>query len=222
MTLKETRYEGIYRIDGKIATKNLIKGFRSHGEKILSEGGEEYRAFSPNRSKLAAAIKKEIKEIPIKKGIKILYLGAAQGYTPSYVSDLVGKRGIIYSVEFSERAMRDLLNVCEKRKNIIPILEDARKPKQYLWIDRVEVLYGDIAQPDATEVAMRNADHFLKEGGSLLLAVKSRSIDVTKAPEKIYREELKKLKENGFEIIDWKKLDPLEKDHAFIVAKKCK
>ena len=52
-----------------------------------------------------------------------------------------------------------------------------------------------------------------------MIAIKSRSIDVTKSPMKVYQEEMKRLKKGGFEIIDWKKLDPLEKAHAFILAK---
>ncbi|GAG68275.1 unnamed protein product, partial [marine sediment metagenome] len=39
------------------------------------------------------------------------------------------------------------------------------------------------------------------------------------SPSKIYQEEIKKLKNAGFEILDWKTLDPLEKAHAFVVAR---
>ena len=55
-----------------------------------------------------------------------------------------------------------------------------------------------------------------------MIAIKSRSIDVTKSPNKIYKEEIQKLSKAGFEIIDWKTLDPLERAHAFIVAKSIK
>jgi fibrillarin-like pre-rRNA processing protein len=51
-----------------------------------------------------------------------------------------------------------------------------------------------------------------------MVAVKSRSIDVTKSPKEVYKEALKKL-EKDFEIIDWKTLDPYERAHCFIIVK---
>jgi fibrillarin-like pre-rRNA processing protein len=58
----------------------------------------------------------------------------------------------------------------------------------------------------------------LKKEGYGMIAVKSRSIDVTKSPKEVYKEAIKKL-EKDFEIIDWKTLDPFEEAHCFIVAK---
>jgi fibrillarin-like pre-rRNA processing protein len=58
----------------------------------------------------------------------------------------------------------------------------------------------------------------LKKDGYGMIAVKSRSIDITKSPTTIYKEALKKL-EDDFEIIDWKTLDPYERAHAFVVVK---
>ena len=51
------------------------------------------------------------------------------------------------------------------------------------------------------------------------MAIKSRSIDVIKSPREVYKNEIKKLKKAGFKITDWKTLDPLERAHAFILAK---
>lgn len=220
MNLEKTKYRGVYKVDGKLATRNIKPGYRSHGEKLKKKDKEEYRLWDPNRSKLAAAIKNDIDKMPIRRDDEVLYLGAAQGYTPSYISDLVGENGSVYCIEFSERAVRDLLKVCKNRKNLIPELEDARKPQEYLWVGNVDVLYVDIAQPDATEVAIRNADRFLKKGGFVLFAIKSRSVDVTRNPKEIIKEEIEKLKEENFKIIDWKRLDPFEKDHGFVVARK--
>ncbi|PIY91829.1 fibrillarin, partial [Candidatus Micrarchaeota archaeon CG_4_10_14_0_8_um_filter_60_7] len=75
--------------------------------------------------KLAAAIAKGL-VAGIAEGDSVLYLGAANGATPSFVSDLVGAKGMVYCVEFSPRAMRDLIRVCEQRENMVPILADAR------------------------------------------------------------------------------------------------
>ena len=152
--------------------------------------------------------------------MKILYLGSATGTTPSHLSDIVGEEGIIFSVEFSERMMREFLKLCGKRRNLIPILADARKPKDYAdVIEKVDLVYCDVAQPDATEIAIRNCREFLKPQGHLMIAIKSRSIDISKKPNQIYMEEIKKIKRAGFIILRWLKLGPLEKDHAFIMAR---
>jgi fibrillarin-like pre-rRNA processing protein len=60
---------------------------------------------------------------------------------------------------------------------------------------------------------------YLKSGGFGLLAVKSRSVDITKRPKEVYsqvREELEK----KVTIVDYRVLDPFEKDHAMFVVKK--
>lgn len=209
----------VFLIDNKLAVENQIPGFKPFDDELLKIDKKEFRVWNPNRSKAAAAIVKGIKEFPIKEGSRILYLGAAHGYTPSFLSSIVGENGIIYAIEFSERCFNDLLPLCSKYKNISPILADARKPELYYWIEKVDVVYCDISQPDETEIAIRNCKNFLKLDGYLMLAVKSRSIDVTRSPKKVYESEIKKLKDAGFKIIDWKTLDPLEIAHAFIVAK---
>ena len=208
----------VVKKDGKLLVENPVAGYRPFDDEII-KGRKEYRVWNPRRSKAAAAIVKGIKEFPIEEGNKVLYLGAAHGYTPSFISNIVGKDGIVYSVEFSERTFNKLLPVSKKYTNIVPILADARKPELYYWVEQVDVVYADVAQPDETRIVIRNCKEFLKKGGYVMIAVKSRSIDVTKSPMKVYQEEMKKLKKEGFEIIDWKKLDPLERAHAFILAK---
>lgn len=211
-------YPNIYMINNQLATLNSVKGFRPFSEKIENIAGKEYRFWDPRRSKAAAAIVKGIKEFPIKPGTKILYLGAAHGYTCSFFSDIVGANGIIYAVEFSERCFNELLPVAEKYKNVVPILADARLPEQYGWVEKVDVVYVDIAQPDQTEIAIRNCNAFLKKCGFLMLAVKTQSIDVTKSSKKVTEDEIKKLSSAGFSIISWKMLEPFEEKHGFIVA----
>ena len=212
-------FPGVFSINNKLATENPFSGYKPFDEELLKIGKKEFRMWNPTRSKAGAAIKKGIKEFPIEKDSKILYLGAAHGYTSSFLSNIIGKKGIIYAVEFSERCFNELLVLCLKYKNIVPILADARKPELYYWIEKVDVVYVDIAQPDETEIAIRNCKEFLKPNGYLMMAIKSRSIDVTKSPKEIYKNEIKKLENSGFKIIDWKTLDPLERAHAFIVAK---
>ncbi|MFP3164397.1 MAG: fibrillarin-like rRNA/tRNA 2'-O-methyltransferase, partial [Acidianus sp.] len=69
------------------------------------------------------------------------------------------------------------------------------------------------------DIAIYNAKIFLKEGGSLLLAIKARSIDVTKNPEEIFKEESSKLERNNFDVKQVINLDPYDKDHAMVLAR---
>lgn len=218
------KFKDVYIVElddgsSKLATKNLVPGKRVYGEHLYRWRDEEYREWNAYRSKLAAAIVKGLKEMPIKKNQKILYLGAGSGTTASHISDIVGYDGILYAVEFAPRVMRELIVVAEDRKNILPILEDARMPRKYSRIvSEVEGLYADVAQPEQASIVSDNADIFLVDGGWLLLAIKARSIDVTAEPSEVYRREIEALKNRGFEIIDVVHLEPFDKDHAMVYA----
>ncbi len=199
-------------------TKNLVPGTKVYTERLVFINGVEYRTWDKTKSKLAAAIFNGIKNIPIDIGTKILYLGASTGTTVSHVSDIIERKGIIYAVEFAPRVIKDLFDVAKSRKNIVPILADARKPSEYKWVENVDVVYCDVAQPDQTKIAIENANYF--DANYILIAIKSQSIDVTKDPEKVYKEQMNILEKNGFRTIDWVKLDPYEKDHCFIVSER--
>ncbi len=212
-------FRNIFLIDGKLAVTNPVPGYEPFDNETLKAEGREFRVWNPMRSKAGAAIMRGIHEFPITAGSKVLYHGAAHGYTPSFLSSVVGEHGIIYAVEFSERCFNELLPLSKKYKNIIPIMADSRKSEEYSWIEKVDVVYIDIAQPDETEIFIRSCREFMKEDGFGMMAVKSRSIDVTKSPMAIYKETIKKLEDNGFQIVDWKTLDPFERAHAFIVVR---
>jgi len=206
----------------KLATMNLAPGRTVYGEKLIRFEGVEYRLWDPFRSKLAAAILKGIKAVPIKPDHQVLYLGAASGTTASHVSDIVGEKGHVYCVEFAARALRELVNnVCSYRLNMTPILEDARFPERYaMYISgKVDDIYCDIAQPEQAKILADNADLFLKNGGWIMLAVKAQSIDVTKEPSEIYRQEVKVLESRSFAIEDVVHLEPYDKAHAMILAR---
>ncbi|BDC19910.1 fibrillarin-like rRNA/tRNA 2'-O-methyltransferase [Acidianus sp. HS-5] len=224
-TVKETKMENVFECeyeDGttRLCTKNLAPGYSVYGERLIKYNGVEYREWNAFRSKLAGAILKGLKENPVKKGVKVLYLGAASGTTPSHVSDIVEKEGKVYGVEFSPRVVRELILVAQRRPNLFPILADARFPQSYMpLVENTDVLYVDIAQPDQTDIAIYNAKIFLKEDGNLLLAIKARSIDVTRNPEDIFKEEASKLEKNNFEVRQVINLDPYDKDHAMVLAR---
>ena len=200
------------------ATLNLVKGNNVYGEKLIKYEGEEYRLWDPFRSKLAASLKKGMKSMPIMNGSKVLYLGASTGTTVSHVSDIVGSSGIVFAVEPATRVARELIeNVALKRKNVVPILEDARKPQSYFAVfGKVDVVYCDIAQPDQTEIAILNCRAYLKQGGVMLLVVKTRSIDVTMEPRAVVLQESNKLEKNGFSLGQVINLEPFDKDHSMI------
>lgn len=133
----------------------------------------EYRVWNAFRSKLAASIVNCVSEIYIKPGAKVLYLGAASGTTVSHVSDIVGETGIVYAVEYSERSGRDLINMAKKRPNVIPIIEDARKPYKYRMLcGMVDVIFSDVAQPDQARIIIINAKNYLKNGGGFVFSIK--------------------------------------------------
>ena len=204
----------------KISTENLVPGNQVYKEKLIIKKGIEYRLWDPFRSKLAASIMNGLENFPFKNKTKVLYLGASTGTTVSHVSDIVGPSGLVFAVEHASRVARDFLDrVATHRSNIMPILQDARKPKEYFSVfGKVDVVYVDIAQPDQTKIAIENCDMFLKKEGFFFLVIKTRSIDVTKAPKRIVEEEIEKLREK-FEILESIDLHPYDKDHAMVIAK---
>ena len=102
---------------------------------------------------------------------------------------------------------------------MIPILSDAKKPISYLPIvERCDVIYQDIAQAAQAEILIENSKHYLKKGGYAILALKARSIDVTKNPKEVFSKEVRKLKNSGFKITEFTSLEPYEKDHAVAVC----
>jgi len=216
-------FDNVYEIDTgdgvrRIGTKSLVPSKRVYGEKIVKIGGEEYRIWNPNKSKLAAAILKGLKVMPIRRGSKVLYLGASAGTTPSHVADIV-QYTPVYSVEFSPRIMREFLEVSKYRKNLIPILGDANLPNTYSNIvEIVDVIYEDVAQANQAEILIKNARWFLKEGGYGIIAIKARSIDVVKDPKEIFKEQEEILTEGGFKIVEVVDIEPFEKDHVLMVG----
>lgn len=207
-------FSGVYSIGGKLATKNLVAGSKVYDEKLISIEDVEYRSWSPYRSKLSAAILNGLKGLSLKKDSKVLYLGAASGTTASHISDIV-EDGIIYCVEFSPRTVRGLLEVCENRENMVPLLADARKPGSYQsMIEKVDVIYQDVAQRDQSDILLKNARFYLLSEGYAMIAIKARSIDSTKDPDMIIQKELKKIKKE-FKVNDVVDLTPYTKDHCF-------
>ncbi len=206
----------------QLYTINLVPSQNVYGEKLVNENGIEYREWDAFKSKLAACILKGSLNIGIRKNDIVLYLGSASGTSVSHVSDIVGKEGLVFAVDIAPRVMRDLIFLCYKRKNIAPILADANKIDNLKErISAVDVLYQDVAQKNQVEIFLKNTDLFLKNGGYALLAVKARSIDVTKQPRQIFKEVKAQLEKN-LTIIDYRELEPFQKDHCMFICRKQK
>jgi len=212
-------FENVFWIDNKLCTKNLVPGKQVYGERLIKTNQGEFREWDAHRSKPAAAIYKKLHHFPLKQGMKVLYLGIASGTSSSHFSDIIGKTGLIYGIEISERVLRELLPVAKIRGNIIPLLADARMPETYPWVEQVDIVYADIAIKDQAEILVRNAKMFLKPNGFGMIAVKSRSIDVTQKPKIIYKQQ-RKILEKFFNVTDFVTLDPYERDHGFFVLKR--
>jgi len=203
----------------KLATQNLVPGNQVYNEKLVQHKGSEYRIWNPFRSKLAAAIMNDLKNFPFNQKSDVLYLGVSTGTTISHISDIVNQGGTIFGIEHASRVARDFLDrVASHRKNIVPIIQDARRPEEFFSVyKKVDIVYVDIAQPDQTNIAIENCRLYLKSGGYLYLVIKTRSIDVVKDPKMVIKDEIKKL-ETLFEIKQTIDLHPYDKDHAMVIA----
>lgn len=183
-----------------------------YGERMLAGA----RVWDPFRSKLAALYYAGT-GIELAPEMKVLYLGAANGTTVSHVADYVE---VVYAVEFAPRPMQDLLEVARRRDNLVPIMADASRPEQYApLVETVDLLYQDVAQPDQAEILIRNCA-FLQPDGNVILMLKTRSVDIRKSPEEVFRETIERLCGAGLEVIESTWLTPYHKDHAAIVCKK--
>ena len=190
----------------RLATKNLVPG------------KEEFRIWNPYHSKLAALILKG-SAVPLMNNSLVLYLGVANGTTASHVSDIVSE-GTVFAVEFSPRAMHDLIRVSIPRMNLIPILADALQPGSYKnMVPEVDIIYQDVAQRNQAGIAILNSNLFLKKNGFLILMIKAMSIDSARKSNDVFNNEVKKLKD-VFEVIEILNLEPFHLDHVAVVAQK--
>lgn len=214
---------GIFRIDENIlVTKNLTPKKIFFSEEIIKINNSEYRIFNPQHSKLAAALIKGIKGININNNFTVLYLGAAHGYTCSFLSDIIDK-GFIFAIDIAPDVFSRLLMVSKERKNMIPILADANHPETYFHrVLASDFIYQDIAQKNQVQIFIKNIKLFLKHKASAIaiLCIKARAIDSVKDPEEIFKKVITELKNNNIKIIDKKTLELFQKDHCVFICQK--
>ncbi|MGV9173207.1 MAG: fibrillarin-like rRNA/tRNA 2'-O-methyltransferase [Promethearchaeia archaeon] len=207
----------------KLYTKNLIPGDQVYGERLYQFKKEEYRAWDPYRSKLAALLLNNPMINFLSDDLNCLYLGASSGTTISHLSDIAHK-GTIYGVEFAPRSMRQLIQNTMKRKNIVPVLGDARYPYKFARsiFTNTDLIYQDVAQPNQAEIAIANADYYLKAEGIIIIAIKSQSINSVKSSEKVYKEEKEKFTEAGYKIVETVNIHRYAANHIALIIRKGK
>jgi len=214
--LVETRAKGVYWDGERLLTRNFAPGVKVYGERLLTFEGIEYREWSPSRSKLGAYLRLGGLRSPFKEDSRVLYLGAASGTTASHVAD-IARDGTVYCVEISPRSFRDLVKVCEGRRNMVPILGDATRPQDFTFlVERADIVYQDIAQKSQATIFAKAMRAFDARSG--MLSLKARSEDVTRDPDRIFEEARSQLTKEGFQVLDLMDLAPFEKDHAMIVV----
>ena len=204
----------------KLYTINLTPGKKIYEESLVKQNNIEYREWDPYSSKLASLIMNNCPNIFLRKNDVVLYLGISTGTTVSHVSDIVGKEGFVFAVDLAPRVTRDLIFNLEARKNIASILESSNHVKKLMErISLVDLIYQDLAQKNQVDIFMKNFNAFLKKDGYGIIAIKARSIDVTKKPKQIFNQ-VKEQLEREVTIIDYKTLEPYQKDHAMFMVKK--
>jgi len=146
----------------------------------------------------------------------------------------------VYAVEFSPRSGRDLINMAKKRTNVIrttfrildqpeiadwrlfklaAIIEDARLPNKYrMLLSLVDSIFADVAQPDQARIVIHNAQHFLKDGGHVIISIKASCVDSTIPPEMVYAKQVEELRQSQFKPIEQVTLEPYERDHAMVTG----
>lgn len=222
------KYEGVFKSSSRtgdyLLTLNYTPGHNVYGEKLQvvdnKEGGQiEYRQWEPLRSKIGASLILGIREFGIKPKSNVLYLGAASGTTISHISDIIGKEGRVYGVEFSPRVGRELANLAKERINIVPIIEDARHPNKYrMIVPMVDYMFADVAQPDQARIFSLNAQYYLRNNGGFMICIKASCVDSTRPAEEIYEEAKNELVENGFKVNEIIDINEYHRGHACIIG----
>ena len=135
--------------------------------------------------------------------------------------------------------MRDYLSVGLRMENmplflqispqLLIILNDAVMSYKYLFFAakvRMSIVFcyaamGSLStMPNAYYSFDRSSCNlFLKRGGLAMVAIKARSVDVAEKPVKIFADAKRQLEE-AFRVVDYRNLEPFQKDHAFFVCVK--
>lgn len=169
----------------RLWTRSADPGVAVHQESLRRMRGGEWRAWDPRSSKLAAGMlrtRQDQRRLLPEPGSTVAYLGAGHGSTISHLHDhLCGPDntygGRLVSVDIAARCLRDLTALARRRRGIVPVLGDARKPQVWMPLvgGRVDWLFQDVALAGQAEAFITAARAGLAPGGVGLLSLKSHS-----------------------------------------------
>lgn len=205
----------IQNIKNRIYTETK-DNYNHYGEKVIKQRDLYLREWSPNNSKIAAAMKKGF-NLKLKDNSNVLYVGCSSGTTLSHIADLVTK-GDIVANDVSMESMVGLLSLLKIKKNIIPILSDFRILPENTGLnkEKFDFVFQDVSQKDQADVFIELVKKFLNKGGQAAISLKTRSIDSSKSPKQVLVKESEKIRKAGLKILKTIDLEPFEKEHYFL------
>ena len=234
--MKETR---IFQIqignEEQLATKNMVKGTKTHKEKIVIVNNEEFLEWNPYKSKLAAAIRNGLQILPIIKNSKVVCINLLEESTILHISNIVDSGGSVFVIDVNKNKKSFLNKLVDTHKNIIPIYDAADELSfSSSMTGKVDALYVDIPESEQIEQIVEKYGSLLKNEGFLMLIAKKDDDAILendlvgwmaeqRAGLNKIREITAKLK-SQFEIIQEINLginyamEPYHKLHAFILA----
>src|SRR2546428_6656099 len=86
MSVRPTKWEGVYSEGPWLLTRNLVPGATVYGEGLVQSGHDEFRRWDANRSKLAAYLKCGGAPRGFCAEGPVLYLGGGRGAPRSPLS----------------------------------------------------------------------------------------------------------------------------------------
>lgn len=182
----------------------------------VTMGDPSKMRWTPHRSKIKAAFKNGLSESYFRVH-RLLYIGAAHGYTLSHINEHPVE---VYAVEKSHAMMRHFLPYAMEMPNVLPILADAAAPDSFAQYipEPVDVIFQDIAQKDQVGIFMANCERFLNPQGVGMLAMKAPAVDSTAEPAAVFAETRQQLEKRGATIVQEISLEPYQKHHRLFVV----
>merc|ERR1712118_640926 len=114
---------------------------------------------------------------------------------------------------------RELINLTQKRANVIPVIENARFPERFrMLISMVDVIYSDIPCQDQVNIVWKNANFFLKGRGHFILSMKAIHVDQSSSRDIVFSREIQKLQSLQLRPREQLTLEPYERECAIVTG----
>ncbi len=183
---------------GYIHTDEVIEAFRQIPRENFIP--EEHRPFSYSDTPLRIGKEQTISAphmvglmlelLELKKGNRVLEVGAGSGYHAAMAAHIIGKQGHVYTIEYilelASRAMANVKSIGFNSRITVINADGSKGLPEYAPYDRIMVACG---APDVPQPLMAQ----LKEGGIMILPVGSgyyqKLVRVRKVDGKLIRED---------------------------------